>query len=563
MSTKTGVAVSSPRLAESALEFRLRLCRQRTTTYPMDRLGFILMDLDRPEDWHRHAEWCAGDLSGRTLEFWSAAAGVDGADDHRLRELFDEIWKRRRPSGLIGRLAGWPPQSNEPPENHPLSAASRLFNGLIRYYDATGDGRGLQAAVDMGKWCLARCDEIVASCAGENFFILQWLTEPFANLYRLTGDRAYLNLIARIVEPTNTIKYCHSHGTFATLRGLQLAALFTGDMSWNEKPERFRREIIDQHYEMADGCIAETFPRSFRNEGCSIADWILMNLYAGLITNDDDAYEHAENALWNALFFNQFITGGFGHRDLTPQGYAMGPMSECWWCCTENGGMAISDYARNAVTLRGQTISINLLVAGTFTLTTAAGQKVIVEIQTRYPESAEATIVVRHCPESMQVRLRVPTCIHNAKVSQTRNADCVEVKLSGKLGHTLKTYQDKVTLRYGPLVLAPMCYYWGATAFDVNTNAPPGYIPSSFPAGFAKLDVGPADADGFLRLTDRPTPAWIYFEEGRRSPISICGASAHVPMQFSNGQRETLWFAPLCHLTSDMSYYETPILFDR
>ena len=61
--------------------------------------------------------------------------------------------------------------------------------------------------------------------------------------------------------------------TERTLRGLQLAALFTGDLSWNEKPEQIRRLIIERRFEMPDGCTPESFPRSARNEGCSIADW--------------------------------------------------------------------------------------------------------------------------------------------------------------------------------------------------------------------------------------------------------------------------------------------------
>ena len=51
-----------------------------------------------------------------------------------------------------------------------------------------------------------------------------------------------------------------------------------------------------------------------RNEGCSIADWLMLNLNAGLITGEDGAYEKAERIFWNALAFNQWINGSFGHR---------------------------------------------------------------------------------------------------------------------------------------------------------------------------------------------------------------------------------------------------------
>jgi len=62
-------------------------------------------------------------------------------------------------------------------------------------------------------------------------------------------------------------------------------------VSWNEKPELHRRRIIDRQYEMPDGCVSETFPHSNRNEACSIADWLMLNLNAGLLLGDDAAYD--------------------------------------------------------------------------------------------------------------------------------------------------------------------------------------------------------------------------------------------------------------------------------
>jgi len=85
-------------------------------------------------------------------------------------------------------------------------------------------------------------------------------------------------------------KGVHSHGFLSTLRGLQVAVLITGDNAWNVKVERYRQTIIERHYEMPDGGIPEGFPPGQRNEGCSIADWIMVNLNAGLITGDETAY---------------------------------------------------------------------------------------------------------------------------------------------------------------------------------------------------------------------------------------------------------------------------------
>ena len=559
MCGKATLAKSEPRLYRSQLLFRIGLCRGRTAAYPMHKLDFIMMDLERPLLSHRHADWCTGDLSGRLLEFLSAVEGVDGQSDPRLETLFQRILRTQRPSGLLGRYAP-KPESTEPPESDIHGGGHRLFNGLLRYYHATGDWRALEAAAGIGDWYVQNKDWWRKEFSqNSRFGIFSWITEPLANLYGLTGERKYLDMVALVAEPLEHIENAHSHGTLTTLRGLQQAALHTDDLSWNEKPERFRRQIIDRRYEMPDGCIAEIFPHGFRNEGCSIADWVMLNLNAAWLTGDDEGYEKAENALWNALFYNQFVTGGFGHRDLTPYGYAMGPMNECWWCCTEDGGLAMSEYARHAVSLRGQTVSVNLLVPGEFRVPKPAGE-ILVDIRTSYPAGAEATITVRGLPSDFEVRLRVPKSLRRARVAETRSAQQVQLCLSGRLGHHLENWEDRVVLRYGPVVLAPMIYYWNTEDRTVPSNAPPGYIPGFLPPGLPRLLVGQSDEDGLLALRRDP-PDWIFYEQGPDAELSVEGAPACVDALFENGKTRELWFSPLCHNTSTMSYFETPIVF--
>jgi len=200
-------------------------------------------------------------------------------------------------------------------------------------------------------------------------FIEAWVTEPFARLFGITKEQRYLDFVAMINEHLGTCEVpCHAHGFMSTLRGLQVAAILTGDKTWNEKPETNRRIIIDKHFERPDGCTYEGFPSSSSNEGCSIADWLMLNLNAGRLGDDDSAYQKAERVFWGALAFNQWITGAFGHRALTENGYGMSRFEEAWWCCVHNGGMAMAEYARHAVSLRESTIRVNLLVPGRFTL---------------------------------------------------------------------------------------------------------------------------------------------------------------------------------------------------
>lgn len=557
-------SLSEPVLAPSQLSFRIGLARARTAAYPMDSMDFILMDLERPAGRSRHAHWCAGDLTGRLLEFLSCSDGIDGTRDARIGPLLDRILKQRRPSGILGRYAASPVE--RPPEEDPLAGANRLFCGLIRCFDLTGDARAIEAAEGMAGRLWSVRDgwrERLKSSGGR--FIEAWVSEPFARLYALTRDPRWLEFCGMIREHLGTCEAgCHAHGFMSTLRGLQVAALVTGDRSWNDKPEQNRRLVIEKRFEMPDGCTPEAFPRSARNEGCSIADWLMLNLNAGLILGDDAAYEKAERIFWNALAFNQWITGCFGHRGLTANGYGLNLMEEAWWCCVHEAGMAMTDYARHAVTFRDGAVRVNLLVPGRFTVPLPGGQSAKVTIATAYPARAEATIEAEGLPADMPLRLRVPGCVRKPEVTETRLGQKVSLVFRGRLGHRIEACRPGMILTFGPLVLVPAMYSWDACARKDAAEAavPNGYVPESIPAGMPSLKIGgQADSDGFVSLPAGPRPEWSYFDEGPGARTWVEGAAVTVPLKFPDGQERSLRFTPMCYNTSNLTLCETPVVF--
>jgi hypothetical protein len=560
------VTMARPLLGPSQIRFRLDLVRQRTRTYPLDSMDFVMMDLERPDLGYRHAHFCTGDLTGRLLEFLSHAQEIDGHSEPRLPELFERILNQRRPSGLIGRYAG-EPSKPIPPEDDFRSGAARLLPGLLRYYELTGDARALEAAVGMAQFSLKQKerwrDHLKQNGAR---FIEAWLSEPMAMLYGLTKDSSYLDFVAMIeeyIEPPE--KGAHAHGYLSTLRGLQVAALITGDMGWNTKVERYRKDIIERRFIMPDGSVPEVFPPGVRNEGCAIADWIMVNLNAGLLTGDDSAYAEAEHSLWNGFAFNQWITGSFGTREISSVGYGLHHLEEAVWCCLHNGGLALSEYARHTVTLQDKTIHINQLVPGEFRLPIPGKQDAEVLILTSYPATAETVIEARHVPENFKIRLRVPSCVKRSAVSEQRNGDTVVVRMKGLLGHHIEQSGHGKMIYYGPLVLAPFGFNssGGSTASQSErANVPKGYIPDDMPEGLPELQVGEADADGLLHLSDQPLPIWTYCDEG--GPGARCavpGSVANIPVLFPDGQTRSLRFVPECYFTSCLALWETPIVF--
>ena len=422
MTAYKNIGMAIPRLSPSQIKFRLGLVRQRTRAYPLDSMDFIMMDLERPEGAHRHAYQCTGDLTGRLLEFLSHAEGVDDRHDERLPELFERILLQRRKSGLFGRFVADPPSDGDL-----AGACARYFPGLIYYYELTNDVRALDAAVALGDLTI-RSKGIWRKIAGNSGCrgIECWIAEHMALLYGVTGNNEYLDFVGMINEAAEMPeKGAHAHGYMAMLRGLQTAALITGDSAWNEKPDAARKMIVERHYELPDGCAPECFPHSERNEGCAIADWLMLNLNTAAITGRSDAYEHAEHILWNALAFNQWITGCFGHRGTTPNGYGLNQLSEAWWCCLHHAGLAMVECARHAVTFRDNAININLLVPGQYRLALPGGQEADVRIATAYPARAETFIEAARVPEGVPLRMRVPSCVKQPGIAEARDGDRV------------------------------------------------------------------------------------------------------------------------------------------
>ena len=304
------------------------------------------------------------------------------------------------------------------------------------------------------------------------------------------------------------------------------------------------------------------FPRNFRNEGCSIADWLMMNLNAAAISSDPFAYDRAENILQNALYLTQFVTGGFGHRELRPWGYAT-TGEEAWWCCTEHAGMALTEVARHAVTFDGLTLRVNFLLPGRYTIPLSGAPDIEVIIATSYPSRADTVVTVRNLPGDAEAALRIPPSIVDPALARTVGRDGLRLHLTGKIGHWVEEVPDGALLRYGPLVLAPSIYYWNTEHEEVDSSVPDGYVPRSQPPGLPHLCVADLiDGDtGLITFEPQPLPDWSYFDEGPGARCAVEGASTMVPVRFDGGEERTLRFTPLCANMSTLVYLDTPILF--
>lgn len=543
-------AVSSPLLFDSQLKFRLSLAKKRLEHYPLDTMDFVLMDLERPALRARHAHQCTYDLTGRTLWFYTLAEGIDGEHIERLPELYRRIMNNRKANGKFGIL-----------HEQEWYVGTHMLSGLVEYYERFGDLRALNAAEEAAMIVLSQGDafyERFDPRKPNELFI--WVTEGFAELYRVTKKDCYMEAVRRIAyECLGVMKNAHSHGYMTTLRGILKAAKYSGDEQLFKLVGERRQEILEQGVR-PNGDICESYPFSPRNEGCSIADWIMLNLLYGHYADDPKAYELAEHALWNALYFNQFVTGGFGHRYVSKRGYRT-YIEEAWWCCTQNSGTCLALAARHVVTRRNGKLKLNLWVPGKFTLPGENGD-IVVTVTTGFPTKAKTIIKVTGTKEDID--LRIPPCFKETTCNREENDLGYTLYIDAKMGHYLEKVKDGYILKYGPMMIAPMTYFWDLSVPAPDyTTVPEGYAHDNMTGDGYALELGQPDENGFYHFHHDPMPEWFSFEEGEMAGIGGGEvASANVPVRFSTGELRELYFQPLCSATTNLTLMDLPIVFD-
>lgn len=553
--------LSKPLLYDSQLKARLQLAKKRLESYPLHDMNFVAMDLEHPTRRRRQADFCSYDLTGRTLLFYSLADGIDGTHIERLPELFKRIMNNRRPDGLFVHPEVAYPGLNAP---HWNLVYTHFLSGLVNYYSLTGDMRALDAAEEAANNWLDRSEELYALIRSNGkapHNMAAWLTEGFADLYRETGNQKYLDAVKYIKnECFGAYQGAHSHGYMTTLRGIMRAAIYANDRELAEFVKEKREEILKNGVtEIGDIC--EAFPHnSPRNEGCSIADWVMLNLLYGHYFDDANAYKIAEHSLWNALFFNQFVTGGFGHRHFAYRGYCT-YIEEAWWCCTQNAGTCMAEVARHTVTVRNGKIHLNFLIPGEFTVPSEQ-KDITVTVTTKFPTKATTVIKVNGTKED--IKIRIPDYIKDVTQRRVENDFGYTVYLDGKMGHYTEKHSDGYLLKYGPLVLAPMYYSWDMTTKAPDeTTIPEGYLRETMPGYKCTLDLGDADENGFYHLEHNPIPKWLIYEEGEMADISGGEVAAvNVPVCFDDSMNKTLYFQPICSATSCLTLNDIPVVFD-
>jgi len=407
---------------------RIKLTTRRLQSHPYD-IDFVVQDIARAEGKRRRFEEYEGDISGRTLGAWSYISRLLNQRPEKLDRIAEEILKYQHSGGYFGK-----DQSNDGFDmwGRQNFGHGRLLVGLVEYYKLTRDERFLKAAKKLGDYFNKTIPEWTTRYEENPWTItgkINWkdrksnrlhfikthqtsVLEGLVMLYEVSHDPKYLETARSIVPLFPEFGQFHSHSYLNTMVGIAKLYLKTGEPGYRQLLEERYWHDIFRYSHRPDGAVCEWFPDDHRTEGCSITDWLRLNLHMWQITHDGVYIDEAERAWYNGLNFHQTANGAFGHAILNPIGYDS-DYSEAWWCCLMHGLFAYAEIVQYAVATSQNDVWINFYTPMECQVEIIQG-KVQIRMQTTYPGTG--TVVLQLNPrQAMEftIRLHLPKWVEN------------------------------------------------------------------------------------------------------------------------------------------------------
>ena len=456
-------------------------------------LNYLLADLLGLSDEGSPCGHWAGDESGRYINVLSYIAPYAGNIYPRelkqnlmqkLKDVVEGILPLQRQEGYFGKKE----LEEGKIYRDQISGQGWLLRGLVEYYKLTRDEKAILSAKKLGDYYIkthllwttpeAMIDMEQGKCA----YVYSNYThciDGLVNLWRVTKEEKYLDLAKKIGKLVKTFEHSiHSHHFFSTLRGLINLYLATGDKFYLNKVEAEWDEISTKGI-LPTGGVPECYTNWTSDEGCSEADWAMINLYLWSITQKPRYIEMAEKIILNHFYWNQCSNGGFSGNygggdfrlgkmgNLTP-----GKRTEAYWCCSMHCTFALAEIARHIFTYNEKTLYVNLFnnVHSTFRM---GDSEVKLEIETLYPLKGFVKIEVES-KNLFDLKIRVPiwikqeniTLLVNEKQEKCNVKDSylqipkkgrrLKIELSFPFLLRIEGSGEKHAIFYGPSILRPI-----------------------------------------------------------------------------------------------------------
>ena len=310
------------------------------------------------------------------------------------------------------------------------------------------------------------------------------MLEPMAWLYRLTGEKRYLDFATYIVENGGS----HMHNIFelayenrlypyqygvekayemiSCFEGLLEYAAVTGIEKYRIAAENFGKAILDSEVTVI-GCCGTNFEmfdhakvrqtakpiRGLRQENCVSVTWMKFCSRLLKLTGDRVYADAMEQTFYNAYMgamntdhkVSDELREEFGvgtpdsklaymtlpfdsYSPLTPDkrgkknsGLRIFKDNTFYSCCASIGAAGVGVFLRNAVVADGKTVTVNFYEAGETTLL-VDGTKVRLAFDTAYPAEGQVRLTVApEAPVAFDLRLRLPGWSATVGVNTARN----------------------------------------------------------------------------------------------------------------------------------------------
>jgi hypothetical protein len=362
-----------------------------------------------------------GDQIGRMLSVMHVAEGYGWTPATTLRKTVgDAVLPLQTRLGSFG--PGLPVDRRDA---RLVSGNAFALRGLLDAYEDTREARYLGAARRLGRYLQRNFALWKDNGKGMLNEFYGHAIDGLVRLYTLGGETWALDLAEEAAALAGRTP--HTHHSLSMCRGIVDLSWVRGDKSLLGRVEDYLRWCRENR--IASGGLPETMPASNQDEGCALADYVILNLMMFRATGEDSYLDDAEHTLVNHFFMNQFHTGGFGHR-----GYATDVIGGRRWqgwngrfgsenpgCCSMWGMWALGQAGAFVVTLEGNAIEVNLYPRASVDLPDFPAR---LEIESDFPRMRRALLTVHSDrPFRAALRLRVPAW-----------ADGVDVKLNGEAG---------------------------------------------------------------------------------------------------------------------------------
>jgi DUF1680 family protein len=368
-----------------------------------------------------------------------------------------------------------------------MSGNAFALRGLVDAYEDTREERYLVAARKLGRyyektfdtWKAVNGDGPIQEFYGH-------CLDGLVKLYELGGDEWALDLAKRIGGRAG--RTTHTHHSLTMYRGMLDLYRVTGDAEFLRRTEDYLKWCKESR--IVTGGLAEWMPASEEDEGCALADYVVVNLMVFAATGRDEFLDDAEHVMVNHFFMNQFCTGGFGHRAFAKdviggkqwQGWDGKYGSENPGCCSIWGQFALGNIGRFIASLSGDSVEVNVYPCADIDV---PGLGVRLSMSGDFPHMRSAAIAV-HCdkPDRFALRLRVPgwadgvtVKVNGRKASPPRDGSRLVLKREWHSGDTVElTFASSVHLVPWPNAKSkqiavfdgPLCL--GLSSADANVD---------------------------------------------------------------------------------------------